>query len=153
MKTTTITVIDAPATHVFPWLEDTDKMKQWLPNLVEDIPLTEQTTGLGARFRQVYHERGKDMEMTGEVTAYAENERMRAYITADMFDLDVDYHLKALNVTQTELTQYTEIKFKGFIRVMKPLMVLMSKLSKKDHTAEAHAVLKDLVEAEYRAAS
>ena len=153
MKTTTITVIDAPAAHVFPWLEDTDRMKQWLPNLVEDVPLTEQATGLGARFRQVYHERGKDMEMTGEVTAYSENERMRAYITADMFDLDVDYHLKALSEVQTELTQYTEIKFKGFIKIMKPLMVLMSKFSKKDPTAEAHGVMKELIEADYRAAS
>ena len=153
MKTTTITVIDAPAAHVFPWLEDTDRMKQWLPNLVEDVPLTETEDHIGSTFRQVYHERGKDMEMIGEVTAYSENERMRAYITADMFDLDVDYHLKALREAQTELTQYTEIKFKGFIKLMKPLMVLMSKLSKKDPTAEAHKVLKALIEAEYRAAS
>ena len=151
MKSTTVTVIDAPAANVFIWLEDTDKMKQWLPNLVEDTPLTETPDKIGSRFKQVYHERGKDMEMIGEITAYKENERMRAYITADMFDLDVDYHLKPLGEAQTELTQYTKISFKGFIKIMSPLMVLMSKVSKKDLTAEAHLVLKELCEAEYRA--
>ena len=153
MKTTTVTIIDAPAANIFPWLEDTDRMKQWLPNLVEDVPLTETPDKIGSTFRQVYHERGKDMEMIGEVTAYSENERMRAYITADMFDLDVDYHLKPLGPEQTELTQYTEIKFKGFIKIMKPLMVLMSKFSQKDPTADAHAVMKELIEAEYGAPS
>ena len=149
MKSTTVTVIDAPATNVFVWLEDTDKMKQWLPNLVEDTPLTETPDKIGSRFKQVYHERGKDMEMIGEVTEYSENERMRAFITADMFDLDVDYHLKALSSAHTELTQYTEIKFKGLIKIMSPLMLLMSKFSSKDPTAEAHATLKALCEAEY----
>ena len=75
---------------------------------------------------------------------------MRAFIIADMFDLDVDYHLKPMGEAQTELTQYTEIKFKGFIKIMSPLMVLMSKLSSKDPTAEAHAMLKELCEAEYQ---
>ncbi len=150
MKSTTVTVIDAPTKNVFVWLEDTDKMKQWLPNLVEDVPLTETEDKIGSRFRQVYHERGKDMEMIGEVTAYTLNERMRAYITADMFDLDVDYHLNATAPAQTELTQYTEIKFKGFVRFIAPVFGLLSKFSSKDPTAEAHAVLKELCEAEYQ---
>ena len=149
MKSTTITVIDAPVKNVFFWLEDTDRMKQWLPNLTEDVSLTETPDKIGSTFRQVYHERGKDMEMIGEITEYKLNERMRCDITADMFGLDVDYHLKSLGKAQTELTQYTEIKFNGVIKFIAPIFGLLSKFSSKDPTADAHAKLKELCEAEY----
>ena len=93
------------------------------------------------------------MEMGGEITAFEENERMRVYMKNKMFELDVDYHLKALSETQTEVTQHTKIYVKGFMKLLFPLMGLMSKMSKKDPQADAHAKLKELVEAEYRSAN
>jgi len=71
------------------------------------------------------------MEMTGVITEYTENERIRIDMTGKMFDLDVDYILKALSATQTEVTQDTEIKMKGFMKIMTPIMLLISKLSSK----------------------
>lgn len=150
MKTSKTTIIDAPAEIVFPWLEDNERLRQWVPNLVEDEALIETPEKVGSKFRQAFLERGKRMEMIGEITAYAENERMRVYMTGDMFELDVDYVLKPLSPEQTEVTQDSTIKFKGFLKLLTPLMILMSKLSKADPQAEAHAKLKDMAESEFR---
>ncbi len=70
-----------------------------------------------------------------------------------MFNLDVDYILKGLSPTQTEVRQDSVIKMKGFLKLLTPLFVLMSKFSKNDAQAQAHAKLKELAEAEYRTVS
>jgi len=63
-------------------------------------------------------------------------------MTGDMFNLDVDYKLRAISDSQTEVTQDTEIAFKGALKLMAPLMWLASKLSSKDPQAEAHGRLR-----------
>jgi len=92
------------------------------------------------------------MEMVGEITAYVPNERMRVMMTGELFHLDVDYNLLAVSDVQTEVTQDTVIAFKGALKLMAPLMWLASKLTSKDPQAEAHAVLKEVAEAEFNAA-
>jgi len=151
MKTSKTTVIDAPAKIVFLWLEDNDRLRQWIPSLVEDEPIIETPEKVGSKFRQVFLENGKEMEMIGEITEYTENERLRCYITGKMFDLDVDYILKATSDTQTELTQDSEIKMKGFLKLMTPIMWLASKFSKNNAQDKAHAMLKEMAEAEFQA--
>ena len=150
MKTSTTTRIDAPVSTVFLWLDDTDRLKQWVPNLIEDQPLVDTPERVGSRFRQVFIENGKRMEMTGEITAFVENERMRVNMTGQMFDLDVDYCLLATSSTQTELTQNTEIRLKGVMKLFAPIMLLMSKFSSKDPQADAHEKLKFMAEAEHQ---
>ena len=150
MKTTMTTVIDAPAEIVFLWLEDSDRLKRWVPNLVEDEPIVETPEKVGSKFRQVFVEKGKTMEMTGELTEYVENEFLRVNMTGDMFGLDVGYRLKSSSDAQTEVTQDTEIKFKGFMKLMAPIFVLSCKFSKKNPQADAHAKLKELAEQEYQ---
>jgi len=150
MKTSKTTQIDAPAATVFLWLEDDDRLKKWVPNIVEDEPLLETPEKVGSKFRQVFLENGRRMEMIGEITEFVENERLRVYITGKMFDLDVDYILEPLSDTQTQLTQDSEIKFKGFMMLFAPIMFLMSKFSSNDPQAAAHEKLKEMAEAEYQ---
>lgn len=150
MKTTMKTVIDAPASTVFLWLEDDERLRQWIPNLAEDEPLVETPEKVGSRFRQVFLENGKEMEMIGEITRFLQDERLQVFMTGKMFDLDVDYVLKPLSTEQTELTQESEIKMKGFFKLMTPLMILMSKFSKNNPQAAAHAMLKEMAEQEYQ---
>ncbi len=151
MKTITTTIIDAPREIVFLWLDDAERLKQWIPTLVEDEPLTETADKVGSTFKQVYLERGKTMELIGTVTAYTENEHMRADISGKMFDLDIDYVLKALSETQTELTQSTSISFKGGMKFIAPVFGLLAKFSSKDPQGEAHARLKEMAERDYQA--
>ena len=77
MKSSKTTLINAPAHIVFPWLEDNDRLSQWVPNIIEDEALTETPEKVGSTFRQIFLEGGKRMEMIGEITAYTENKRMR----------------------------------------------------------------------------
>ena len=144
------TIIDAPAAIVFLWLEDSDRLKQWIPNLVEDESIVETPEKIGSQFRQVFVEKGKTMEMTGEITEYVENKVLRVIMAGDMFGLDVGYRLKPLSDAQTEVTQDTEIKFKGFMNFVAPIFMLLSKLGSKNPQAEAHAMLKELAEQEYQ---
>lgn len=150
MKTSKTTLIDAPAATVFLWLDDNERLKKWVPNIVEDEPLLETPEKVGSKFRQVFLENGKHMEMIGEITEYVENKRLRVYITGKMFDLDVDYILAPTSETRTELTQDSEIKFKGFMVLFAPIMLLMSKLSSNDPQAAAHEKLKAMAEEEYQ---
>lgn len=151
MKTSKTTLIDAPAATVFLWLEDNDRLRQWVPNLIEDEPLVETPEKVGSKFRQVFLENGRRMEMVGEITEFVEHERLRVDITGKMFDLDADYVLVALSATRTELTQNTEIKLKGLMRLFAPIMFLMSKFSSSDPQADAHEKLKAMAEAEFQA--
>ena len=144
------TIIDAPAEIVFLWLEDSDRLKQWIPNLVEDESIVETPQKIGSKFRQVFVEKGRTMEMTGEITDYVENGCLRVIMTGDMFGLDVGYRLKSLSDGQTEVTQDTQIKFKGFSKFVAPIFMLLSKLSSKNPQAQAHAKLKEMAEQEYQ---
>lgn len=151
MKTSKTTVINAPTNIVFPWLDDDERIRQWVPNIVEDEVIIDTPEKVGSKFRQVFLERGKRMEMIGEIMEYTENERMRVDMAGEMFSLDVDYWLKSLSPGKTELTQNSTIKFKGVFKLFVPIMILVSKFSKIDAQDEAHAKLKELAEAEYQA--
>ena len=144
------TIIDAPVEIVFLYLEDSDRLKRWVPNLVEDESIVETPEKTGSKFRQVFLERGKTMEMNGEITDYVENEFVRVIMAGDMFGLDVGYRLKSLSEAQTEVTQETQIKFEGFMKFVAPIFVMLSKISSKDPQAEAHAKLKEMAEEEYQ---
>ena len=144
------TIVDAPVEIVFLYLEDSDRLKRWVPNLVEDESIVETPEKTGSKFRQVFLERGKTMEMTGEITDYVENELERVIMAGDMFGLDVGYRLKFLSEAQTEVTQETQIKFKGFMEFVAPIFLMLCKISSKDPQAEAHAKLKEMAEEEYQ---
>ncbi|MRX26782.1 SRPBCC family protein [Kangiella sp. HZ709] len=144
------TAIDAPADIVFLWLEDNDRLKQWVPNLVSDETIVETPEKIGTKFQQVFLENGRNMEMIGEITEYAENKLMRVIMHGDKFELDVSYQLNSLAEAQTEVTQDTQIKFKGFMKIMTPIFFVVSKLSKNNPQIAAHAKLKEMAEQEYR---
>lgn len=151
MKTVSNTRINAPAETVFLWLVDTDRLQQWLPNIIEDEALIETPNKVGSKFRQVYLERDKKMEMFGEITEYVANERLRVDITGEMFDLDVEYILAAPAHEITDLTQKTIIKFKGAMKFIAPVFGFFAKFSSNNPQDESHQKLKKLVEHEHKA--
>ena len=76
MKNTCTIEIDAPPADVFYFLEVGERLKDWLPNLVEheDLEITENKVGSTAR--QVFLEGGRRMEMIGTTTAFEESRRL-----------------------------------------------------------------------------
>ncbi|NNC38000.1 MAG: hypothetical protein EX271_11295 [Acidimicrobiales bacterium] len=150
MKSNATVTINAPADMVFLWLEDNDRLKKWVPNIVEDETILDTPDKVGSKFRQVYLERGKEMEMFGELTEYIENERMRLDITGDMFDMDLIYILTPQGPETSQLEQNTTIKFKGLMKFLSPIFSVMAKLGGDKATKVSLDRLKQMAEAEHK---
>ena len=146
MKNTYSIEIDAPPADVFYFLENGERLTEWLPNLIEheDLEITENKVGSTAR--QVFLEGGRRMEMMGTTTAYEANRRLAAEVSGKAFDLMVDYKLEDLN-GRTRVTQDSEVRFKGFLRFLGPVMILFTKKSAQNHLEETFGKLKALAEA------
>ncbi len=146
MKNTYTIEIDAPPEDVFYFLEEGERLKEWLPNLVEheDLEVTENKVGSTAR--QVFLENGRRMEMLGTTTAFEANRRLKAEVSGKAFDLMVDYHLEDLG-GRTSVRQDAEVRFKGFLRFIGPIMVPFMKKSADKKNDETFNKLKELAEA------
>jgi uncharacterized protein YndB with AHSA1/START domain len=147
MKNTNAVAIDASPARVFELLNDSESLKQWIPNLVEDEVTSRTDTGVGTKFRQVYLENGRRMAMEGEVIAYEKDKYLACEIRGESFDLVVDYSLQAQG-DGTLLTQNSEILFKS--TPMKIMSVLVKPLIRKamnKQEVEQFSRLKALAEA------
>ena len=146
MKNTYSIEIDAPPADVFYFIEHGECLKDWVPNLVEheDLEITEDRVGSTAR--QVFLEGGRRMEMMGTTIAFEQDRRMAAEVSGDAFVLMVDYTLEDLN-GRTKVQQDSEVRFKGFFRLVGPIMVLFTKRSAEKHLEETFSKLKALAEA------
>jgi uncharacterized protein YndB with AHSA1/START domain len=136
MKYTYSIEINAPPARVFPWINDGERLKQWIPNLVENEQLEVSAGTVGSTFRQVYLERGRRMEMHGKVTRFEQNRRLTAEIGGDLFDLLVDYRLEDIGGC-TRLTQDSTITFKN--AVMRLVTKLMGPFMRKATAQQAEA--------------
>ena len=147
MKSSYSIDIEAKPEHVFHWMDDAQRVMQWVPNLIENEDLQITPEKVGSTFRQVYLENGRRMEMFGVVTAHEPNRRIRVEITGTSFDLDVDYRLDDLG-GRTRVTQDTEVSFKGFLKVIGVIMMPLLKKSSQKQQEDSFAKLKQLSEAE-----
>ena len=137
--------LEAPPEKVFFWLDDSDRVMQWAKGVVENEDLTTTEEGVGSTFRQVYEENGRKMEFQGTCTAYEKDKRLAIHMTGKMFDLDVDYRLDDLG-GRTRLTQVSEVRWKGLMKLFSPIMSWMAKKQGDDCLTEDFGRLKSLVE-------
>ena len=148
MNTSFTIDIDAPPATVFKWIHDSERNLQWLPNLVEAEVLHAEPGGVGSRFRHVYVENGRRMEMTGVVTVY-EQDRYLACEIKGPFELHVDYQLENVDGGRTRVTQHSAVQFNG--AMMKLIGMLMRPMMRKmaaKNSQDSFGKLKQLVEAD-----
>lgn len=139
--------IQAPLECVFHWIDDAERVKEWLPNVVENEDLNVTDDRIGSTFRQVYVENGKRMEMHGVVTGFVPNRQMKCEVTGDSFDLNLDYQLEEI-AGGTRLIQDSEVRFKGFLKLLSPILTVISKLAPDKSQDESMGKLKALAEAD-----
>jgi uncharacterized protein YndB with AHSA1/START domain len=137
--------INASPERVFPWIDDPEKLRAWLPTLVENEIVQRTDNRVGSTFRQVYLERGRRMEMHGTVTAYELNKRLSCQIRGAAFDLEVDYQLDDLG-GRTRLTQDSRIRTKGIFRIIGVLLGPMMRKASSKQAESSFLKLKDLAE-------
>jgi uncharacterized protein YndB with AHSA1/START domain len=146
MKNTYSLEIDAPPERVFACIYDGEHLKQWLPNLVENEVLVAEERGVGSKFRQVYLENGRRMEMVGDVVGFERNRFLACAIRGQSFDLSVEYRLENLG-GRTRLTQVSEVRFNGVpMRMMSVLLRPLIKKASQKQLDSGFAKLKKLAE-------
>ncbi len=96
--------IGAEAGRIFPWLEEPERMRQWMQGLEhsEYLPPTE-TLGVGVRFRQRMREMGRSVTYEGEVLEREPPHVLVVALTHRRFHMRIGYRL-----AQKEITTHLE---------------------------------------------
>jgi uncharacterized protein YndB with AHSA1/START domain len=141
------TEISASREQVWAWINDPDKMKQWISWLVEVRTDPSHPEGVGAKRVLVMKDEnngGQLMEIQSTCREYNPPERISAQLSvAGAFDGDGTYSLVDLGNDRTRLQIESRYTFgSGFARLMEPLISHLAK--KKMEMDTAH--LKQLVE-------
>jgi len=145
MKNTYHIDIEASPDRVFYWLDDSKRVMEWAKGVVENEDLERTEERVGSTFRQVFEENGRKMEFQGRCTAYEANKRLGVFLDGLMFDLDVDYELEDLG-GKTRLTQTSEVKWKGMMKLAAPMLMTMAKEQAEKSLERDFGLLKRLAE-------
>lgn len=158
MKMVNSVLIDAPASVIFPWISDGQRVCQWVSNMERDETIEEKQGHVGSRFRQYYKERGKEIVMEGEVLAWEQDRRVKIVTACSMFEMTIDMTIDPAGAPgapgpgQHRVKQDADIRLKGFAKVMGFLFGwMMRKQACKQGDADLRT-LKRLCEAEAQGA-
>jgi uncharacterized protein YndB with AHSA1/START domain len=132
--------IDRPASEVFAFLTDAEKLPQWQAGAIEAEWQGERAAG--ARVREVRKFLGRRMESELEVTAYEPDRRLGLKVLSGPVPFSVDQRLEPRN-GGTRLTFVGEGEPGGFFRLAEPLVARTAERQFKSD----YATLKDLLEA------
>jgi carbon monoxide dehydrogenase subunit G len=114
--------IQAPLERVFQTVSNIEGFSEAVPDIVKVEFLSEQKTGVGARFRETRLMGGREASTILDVTEYVENERIR--LVSDAFGTIWD---SVFTVKQEGETTVLELTMDGkayklFPRLLNPLM-------------------------------
>lgn len=109
--------IAAPAEVVFEWIDEPERVMQWLGHVVEYERADETQEKVGTRVRQVWDDAGHRTELNGHVTAYEPGQRLGIELAGDGVKVKVDYTLRDLG-GRTELSQETDMRYMGLLGVI-----------------------------------
>ena len=87
--------------------------------MTEDEPLEPgQPLKVGSHFLCVTEENGKSMEFKGVVTEHNEPKLHTVEMTGQMFDIEARYVFEELGPKSTRLTQHSDVRGKGFVKLI-----------------------------------
>lgn len=86
--------IGAEAGQIFPWLEEPERMMQWVQGLEHSEYLSPiEDLGVGIRFRQRMREMGRSVTYEGEVLEREPPQALVVALTHRRFHMRIGYHL------------------------------------------------------------
>jgi len=141
--------MNASPEQVWAWIDDGDKLKQWVSWLVEvKYPDAQKTHGVGATRVLVMKDEnngGMLMEIAGKCSEYTPPSKMTVQLSDDqgMFSGEQTYQLVDLGSGRTRMDVHSQFRFaQWFAKLMEPLITPQAE---KKMVADA-ARLKSLVE-------
>lgn len=135
--------IDAPIEKVFEVA--TNRVVDWSEIVVENEVLEETGDGVGTTFRVVTEERGNRMEFAGKVLKHDPPTANSVEMIGKHFDIFVDTTFVDLG-GRTRMTHISNVRGKGFVRLMFTLFGWMMRKSSCDAQNKELENLKALAE-------
>jgi uncharacterized protein YndB with AHSA1/START domain len=105
-------VIAAPPDRVFPWLVGSEPRLRWMGALVESEPLTDGPPEAGSRFRDVFEDHGRRIELEAELAQVDPPRSLVVDLVADAFEASISQQLEEEGVA-THLTTVIETTYTG----------------------------------------
>lgn len=107
--------IDRPIDEVFEYT--LENVPEWSITVVEDEVIEQTPDRVGTTFRCVTEDHGKKMVFQGLVTRHDPPTFSACQLIGDMFDIDLEYEFEDLS-GRTRVTQWSNVKPKGFLKVI-----------------------------------
>ena len=113
--------INCTPERVWYWLGTPERATVWQTNITKTEILQETPNMIGTTFRETIEENGKGVEMQGIVTDYRANQSLAMHLSGKYNVVDVEWHIEEIG-EHTRLTQYSNIRFRSFIKVLSIFM-------------------------------
>ena len=113
--------IGAPPASVFPWLVEPDRLARWIGGFVGSEPIGSGEVRVGSRSRDIIEADGRRIEVETEIVELRPGERLGVHISSSGHDQDDTYDLD-LRDGMTELTYRSDMRMRGFTRLLTPLI-------------------------------
>ena len=136
--------IEKPANQVFTWISESEKLKQWMHGLKEDIPINGDSLRVGSKSKIIVEDEQGRFEMIVEITQLKMNELLAVHITSEGFEVNAVYKL-------SESGDVTTLNYEGrahFKSLFLRLITFVIKPASQQQLENNFNKLKSLVEAE-----
>lgn len=133
---------DRPVEEVFAYVDDDDKVKQWVGGLIETKRTTPGQPGVGSKFHQKVQVGKRIFEIDGELMAYEPNRRVEVNLdAAGMCDMEVTYTFEEIN-GRTRLTYTCDSYYRKLIyRLLSPITRRMARRKLEEDFARLRKLL------------
>ena len=136
--------INRPLPEVFRYTNE--NVSDWSITVVENEVLEETPEKVGSRFRMLTQDRGRQMEMTGEVTRYEENRLSEVFMVGQGFEISALYIFEDLGNGVTRVTETAKVHPKGVAKIFFFLFGWLMKKSSCDALQNELESLKEKLE-------
>jgi len=128
MKVRVTTVIERPQQHVWSFFEDPEKLKLWVPGLVELRITSPSPHGPGSTYVMRMKEGRRVRDYQGETLVWDPPRRVKEHLWGEHLLsvrlMTADYRLEDLG-ERTRLDYENEFEARGFWRLVLPVTVLL----------------------------
>lgn len=136
MPMTHTTQINAPIQTVWDHIEDPELQKKWMTGLISNEQVDGDKSEVGAKFRMVLKEGGKEQTYDGVITAHDEPRHMAVELRGGCFkgvsSVTADYRLTEENGgTKLDYLCDFEGEMGFFMKLMMPLFMCFGKMHLK----------------------